>query len=83
MPRETISGIGYDVKVGWDRDGSVQVATEMPTSETGPQDLHGLLATFGVGDHPRGLYATLSRAGVNDLIRTLRRARDQAFGRDE
>lgn len=30
-----------------------------------------------------GWHADLDRAGVNRLIRTLRRARDQAFGRDE
>lgn len=30
-----------------------------------------------------GAWATLDRAGCNRLIRTLRRARDTAFGRDE
>jgi hypothetical protein len=30
-----------------------------------------------------GWYVNLSRGGINDLIRNLRRARDQAFGRDE
>lgn len=30
-----------------------------------------------------GFYVTLDRNGINDLIRHLRRARDQAFGRDE
>lgn len=30
-----------------------------------------------------GFYVDLDRRGVNDLIRHLRRARDQAFGRDE
>jgi hypothetical protein len=30
-----------------------------------------------------GLYTTLDRTSINDLIRHLRRARDQAFGRDE
>jgi hypothetical protein len=29
------------------------------------------------------MYVTLNRSGINDLIRNLRRARDQAFGRDE
>lgn len=31
----------------------------------------------------QGLYVTLDRKGINKLIRDLRRARDQAFGRDE
>lgn len=30
-----------------------------------------------------GVYMSLDRGGINDLIRHLRRARDQAFGRDE
>lgn len=30
-----------------------------------------------------GMYVDLDRRGINDLIRVLRRARDQAFGRDE
>jgi hypothetical protein len=31
----------------------------------------------------RGFYVDLDRGGINRLIRNLRRARDQAFGRDE
>lgn len=30
-----------------------------------------------------GFYVDLDRSGINALIRNLRRARDQAFGRDE
>lgn len=30
-----------------------------------------------------GYYVSLDRRGINELIRHLRRARDQAFGRDE
>jgi hypothetical protein len=30
-----------------------------------------------------GVHASMSREGINDLIRHLRRARDAAFGRDE
>lgn len=38
----------------------------------------------GYSRHFDGWYMTLeTRSQVNDLIRTLRRARDQAFGRDE
>lgn len=35
------------------------------------------------GDGAYGWHVGLSRAGCNALIRHLRRARDQAFGRDE
>lgn len=31
----------------------------------------------------QGFYVDLDRSGINRLIRNLRRARDQAFGRDE
>lgn len=31
----------------------------------------------------QGLYVDLDREGINKLVRNLRRARDQAFGRDE
>ena len=30
-----------------------------------------------------GMFVDLDRRGINDLIRNLRRARDQAFGKDE
>lgn len=32
---------------------------------------------------PDSIWAALNRKGINDLIRALRRARDQAYGRDE
>lgn len=31
----------------------------------------------------KGFYVSLDRAGINNMIRYLRRARDQAYGRDE
>lgn len=34
-------------------------------------------------DRNQGMYVSLDREGINKLIRNLRRARDQAFGRDE
>lgn len=34
------------------------------------------------GSHGTGMYATFDRAGLNKIIRTLRRARDQAYGAD-
>lgn len=69
------------VQVNWHREGEwVQVAIE------------GDLSYFRfVADHPNGetsdrstVYTPpLSRDEINKLIRTLRRARDQVFGRDE
>ena len=67
------------VDVRWNRDGEyVQIVTK----ET---DTHGGRL---VGDAPEthvtdGLYVDLDRNAINRLIRNLRRARDQAFGRDE
>ena len=37
----------------------------------------------GSGPSYTGVWSTLNREGVNRLIRVLRRARDQAYGRDE
>lgn len=60
----------FRVSVGWNKEtGSVQVATVDPDGDP-----------FAVSS---GLYVDLDRQGINDLIRHLRRARDQAFGRDE
>ncbi len=58
--------------VGWlkDRNGYVEV---------GIQCLE--VGTNANGHHP-GQYASFDRQGINRLIRTLRRARDQAFGVD-
>ena len=44
-----------------------------------------LLNTLDVVSAPggNGVWVTLDRRGCNDLIRFVRRARDQAFGRDE
>lgn len=79
MPKETINPRhhGTDdspapfVRVGWDRVGCVQVAT----LAGGDYDEVG-------GNARPGFYAELDRYGINRLIRTLRKARDQAFGAD-
>jgi len=81
MPKETvISTTGFDENVSrglraeihWGRDGQfVQLAT---VADELPQQ-----SGFGA----QGWFVTLDRNGVNAMIRHLRRARDQAFGRDE
>lgn len=84
MPRESVYGTddsGYAVKVGWERDKHVQVGVGGPTEFTFIEPLpEGV--TAGVTPH-NGLWVTMTRQGINDLIRHLRRARDAAFGRDE
>lgn len=67
------------VDVRWNRDaGYVQIVTKETDAFGGRR----------VGEDPGvhvtdGFYVDLDRAGINGLIRNLRRARDQAFGRDE
>lgn len=60
------------VELGWSKDAEhVQLATR----EGGDID--------EAEDNPRhGWYVQLDRAGINRLIRALRDARDQAFGKD-
>lgn len=61
----------HQVEVGWSKEaGHVQIATTDPKCED----------TFS---KEAGLYFELDRRSINDLIRLLRKARDQAFGRDE
>lgn len=60
----------FRVRVGWDKEaGDVQIAT---VDEDAP-----------FGSAGSGLFVSLDRGKVNDLIRVLRKARDQTFGRDE
>src|SRR5947207_9316654 len=98
MPRERITQTNtpFDVIVAWGRDTDVQVASTaadaderlrnwVETDSGNPPHAGDPTATepgtsFRMFD---GWYASLDRAGVNKLIRVLRTARDQAFGRDE
>lgn len=58
------------IELRWGREGSyVQVAT-------------GSIAATGFNNES-AQYVDLSRQGINSLIRNLRKARDQAYGRDE
>lgn len=61
------------VSVGWskeDHGGHVQLATLRNGKEN----------SFDPTD---GLYTDLNRKQINDLIKALRKARDQAYGKDE
>ena len=89
MPKEVIydEATMYDVVVGWEADKYVQLGIETHSGRPIVQMLGD-----GDGDKPlplealadfTGLWGTFDRAGINRLIRALRRARDQAYGRDE
>lgn len=68
---------GFRTKVNWSKHevpgGSVQIATLGPPEA----DLKA--------ENPasNGWFVNLDRHGLNRLIRTLRKARDDAYGRDE
>lgn len=67
-------------EVRWSREGShVQVVTRALEREFG-FDPSSPETEIPVG---YGYFVDLDRQGINALIRNLRRARDQAFGRDE
>jgi hypothetical protein len=79
MPKETIRSRYREddpklgVQVGWNREAEhVQVATVNSDS-----------AELRPTPEGNGWYVQLDRYRINQLIRVLRRARDQAFGRDE
>lgn len=95
MPKETVYGTGpiYGedssaipiIEVRWSKDvGFVELGTRIvhradhsnyiPTVEEDPER---------AGAEIRGLFMSFERSQINNLIRNLRRARDQAFGRDE
>jgi hypothetical protein len=69
------------VKLIWNKVGYVQIATVTRADQPRPQVEGQPRTDDGLVDD--GQHLELSRADVNTLIRTLRRARDQAFGRDE
>jgi hypothetical protein len=76
MPKETIrtgftpNDPGVTIHVGWQNDHHVQIATVDPRYNDERPD-------------GNGWYATVNRYEINKLIKTLRRARDAAYGRDE
>ncbi len=88
MPKENIDdhvSKGFRAEVKWtpgqahQPDGWVQLATVNQASTL-------TLDSELPGDTPQkfdGWHVTLDREGINRLIRSLRRARDAAYGRDE
>jgi hypothetical protein len=82
MPKEIVVASSEFIPEDPEQQGLVQVSwTRAPIGEV-------QVVTFA--RHPEtfeeafeGLYVNLDREGINQVIRNLRRARDQAFGRDE
>lgn len=89
MPKEKINHPDepFSVEVNWHRDAShVQIAsTTRPIDGDTPLPLAKLVESWDddTKELATGLFCTLDRYRVNELIRVLRRARDQAFGKDE
>jgi hypothetical protein len=94
MPKERVAGVnpvfideesgeensGEDhpvVEVRWHRwpDSYVSLVTRLRSCEVPPPG-EDILASYG-------FHVELDRDGINEIIRKLRRARDQAYGRDE
>lgn len=74
MPKEVIKGTStpFNVEVRWGPDTGIHVGVE------------GEEESVTVGGYQcRGVWTDIDRKGCNDLIRTLRRARDSAYGKDE
>lgn len=91
MPKEAVYGVQhvYDpsdknpkvpiVEVRWSREaGYIQVVSKATSADDGR--VAGPSTEAHVTD---GYHVDLNRDSINSLIRNLRRARDQAFGRDE
>ena len=74
------------LELHWQRDNYVQLATTHWAGEGSPDTTITYLPG-DKGDQPveawPGEYVELDREQLNHLIRQLRAARDQAFGRDE
>ena len=80
---EELSKPTVRIEVGWSRDMYVQVATTKLGSNSEPVAVDKDMVPVepeGIWD---GQWVDLDRHLINELIRVLRRARDQAFGRDE
>lgn len=68
------------LRVGWSREASsVQIASINPESPFKWEESETSPSTGGAFD---GWFVSLERSQINDLIRVLRKARDQAFGQD-
>ena len=90
MPSERMQTKGdpaIDVRVAWSRDCEyVQLAVISQDPDKAKAMAKGIadqLETRGDQFVDSGWHAGLDRDGLNQLIKTVRRARDQAYGKDE
>lgn len=99
MPKEVIrnrpeldDGAGPYMRVGWSKDPELSGHVELGV--VGPDSDYKLMRHMAteegssgwveVGtDGAAGLFVQLDRTGINRAIRILRKARDDAYGRDE
>lgn len=87
MPKEIVHLPTFDIEICWDRD-ALQIAVLIPEPKTSddPTTLGQLLETDRGADilAGRGLPTDVtSRRDVQQIIRTLRRARNAVWGADE
>lgn len=71
------------VRIGWDNGVQPQIATVLMHNIDGHHGLGDVDDAGGGRRVDEGHFVNLDRAAINKLIRTLRRARDAAFGADE
>ena len=88
MPAERITDEnGMDVRITWSHDQEVQIATVFTDAERFVEWARELVKEYddkqSIGFHGLGAYWTPTRYQINQLIRHARRARDQAYGKDE
>lgn len=92
MPKEKIYDLSslFDLEIGWGHGHDVQVGISTHDGRALVDWLAGQDRTPLDPDAPEGsrlpgfssLWCSLDRSGVNRLITMLRKARDDAFGRD-
>lgn len=84
MPNPDGSNADRRVEIGWSRTGYVQIATTVlqPGADR-DSDYFGGTEKEPAQRSWDGQFVDMNRHQINELIRKLRRARDQAFGRDE
>jgi hypothetical protein len=83
MPKENINSDNNEtdaetrIEVSWQPGAYVQLTTAMRREELATSE------TPAHANYDTGAYVSLSRYGINRLIRILRRSRNAAFGKDE
>ena len=69
----SVTPVSNDARISWDREENGGVVQMAIFRNDGTYE----------EEHEKPQYMTLDRRMINDMIRVLRRARDQAYGKDE